>query len=293
MAVLIIVPMFMTRPFQINVLILSAIWAIMGIGWNFIGGYTGQVSNGHAMFYAIGAYVGALSLKWFQISPWISMWFGVIISMVVAAIIGLPLFRLRGHYFAIATMALVECTRVVFLNWNWIGGSTGVSYFEKGMSEWYTLQFVAKRPFYYVALGFMAIFVILTKVMEKTKFGYYCRAIKANQESAESSGVDAARYKLIAYMISAGIVSIGGALYAQYIQYIDPRRPPAPEQLDADRPGLRHGWHRYRLGSCARRIPHDRDQRVFPFVLRQVQRLEPGHLRRPGHFHCPLHPPTA
>lgn len=222
MAVLIIVPMFMTRPFQINVLILSAIWAIMGIGWNFIGGYTGQVSNGHAMFYAIGAYVGALSLKWFQISPWISMWFGVIISMVVAAIIGLPLFRLRGHYFAIATMALVECTRVVFLNWNWIGGSTGVSYFEKGMSEWYTLQFVAKKPFYYVALGFMAIFVILTKVMEKTKFGYYCRAIKANQESAESSGVDAARYKLIAYMISAGIVSIGGALYAQYIQYIDP-----------------------------------------------------------------------
>lgn len=222
MAVLIIVPMFMERPFQVNVLILSAIWAIMGLGWNFIGGYTGQVSNGHAMFFAIGAYVGALSLMWFQMTPWLSMWIGVVISMAVAFIIGLPLFRLRGHYFAIATMALVECTRVIFLNWNWIGGSTGVSFLNKNLPEWYTLQFIAKKPFYYVALAFMAVFVLLTKFMEKSKFGYYCRAIKANQDSAESSGVNAARYKLIAYMISAGIVSIGGALYAQYIQYVDP-----------------------------------------------------------------------
>ncbi len=222
MGILIIVPMFMSRPFQINVLILSAIWAIMGIGWNFIGGYTGQVSNGHAMFYAIGAYVSALALKWFQISPWISMWLGVVISMAVAFIIGLPLFRLRGHYFAIATMALVESTRVIFLNWEWIGGSTGVSFFERDMPQWYTMQFVEKKPSYYIALGFMAAFILLTKAMEKSKYGYYFRAIKANQDSAESSGVNAARYKLIAYMISAGIVSIGGALYAQYIQYIDP-----------------------------------------------------------------------
>ena len=222
MAILIIVPMFMSRPFQVNVLILSAIWAIMGLGWNFIGGYTGQVSNGHAMFYAIGAYVGALTLKWYHISPWLSMWLGVIISMAVAFVIGRPLFRLRGHYFAIATMALVEATRVIFLNWNWIGASTGVSFFDKTRPEWFTMQFVAKKPSYYIALGFMALFITVTRIMEQSKFGYYCRAIKANQDSAESSGVDAARYKLIAYMISAGIVSVGGALYAQYIQYIDP-----------------------------------------------------------------------
>jgi branched-chain amino acid transport system permease protein len=81
---------------------------------------------------------------------------------------------------------------------------------------------VKKHPFYYVCLAFLVVFVVLTKVMENSKFGYYCRAIKANQESAESSGVDAARYKRIAYMISAAIVSVGGALYAQYIQYVDP-----------------------------------------------------------------------
>ena len=220
--VLTVVPQFITRPFTMNVLILFCIWAIMGLGWNFIGGYTGQVSNGHALFFAIGAYVGGLSLKWYGISPWVSMWVGVVIAGAVAYAIGTPLLRLRGHYFAIATMALVECARIIFLNWNWIGGATGVSFQMKKLSPWLTMQFKSKHEFFYICLGFLALFIILTKIMEGSKFGYYCRAIKANQESAESSGVDAACYKRWAYVLSAGIVSIGGALYAQYIQYIDP-----------------------------------------------------------------------
>lgn len=222
MLALVIIPLFIKREFSVNVLILCVIWSIMGVGWNFIGGYTGQVSNGHALFFAIGAYVGALCMKWYQMSPWISMWIGIAISAGFAYVVGTPLLRLRGHYFAIATMALVECGRIIFLNWNWIGGATGVSFLNKALPEWYSWQFVAKHPFYYVCLVFLGIFIILTKWMETSKFGYYCRAIKANQDSAESSGVNAAKYKRYAYMISAAIVSVGGALYAQYIQYIDP-----------------------------------------------------------------------
>ncbi len=222
MLVLVVVPQFITRPFAMNVLILFCIWGIMGLGWNFIGGYTGQVSNGHALFFAVGAYVSGLALRWYSISPWISMWMGMVVAGAIAYIIGTPLLRLRGHYFAIATMALVECARIIFLNWNWIGGATGVSFQMRKLSPWFTMQFKSKHEFFYICLGFLALFIVLTKIMEGTKFGYYCRAIKANQESAESSGVDAARYKRWAYVISAGIVSIGGALYAQYIQYIDP-----------------------------------------------------------------------
>lgn len=222
MAALIIIPLFIKRQFSVNVLILCVIWSIMGIGWNFIGGYTGQVSNGHALFFAIGAYVGGLCLKWYGMSPWISMWIGMAISVAFAYIVGTPLLRLRGHYFAIATMALVECGRIIFLNWQWIGGATGVSFLNKALPELYTWQFKAKLPFYFLCLIFLGLFVILTKWMETSKFGYYCRAIKANQESAESSGVNAAKYKRLAYMISAAIVSVGGALYAQYIQYVDP-----------------------------------------------------------------------
>lgn len=222
MLVLAVIPQFISRPFAMNVMILFTIWAIMGLGWNFIGGYTGQVSNGHALFFAVGAYVGGLCMKWYSMTPWISMWIGVAISGTLAFVIGTPLLRLRGHYFAIATMALVECARIIFLNWNWIGGATGVSFLNKKLPSWYSLQFVGKHDFYYVCLIFLAVTVILMKLMETSKFGYCCRAIKANQESAESSGVDAARYKRMAYVISAAIVSIGGALYAQYIQYVDP-----------------------------------------------------------------------
>ena len=147
MAALIIVPQFITRPFTMNVMVLFSIWAIMGLGWNFIGGYTGQVSNGHALFFAIGAYVGGLSLKWYGISPWISMWIGVVIAGAIAYVIGTPLLRLRGHYFAIATMALVECARIIFLNWNWIGGATGVSFQMRKLSPWFTMQFRSKHEF--------------------------------------------------------------------------------------------------------------------------------------------------
>ncbi|MFV0353371.1 MAG: branched-chain amino acid ABC transporter permease [Oscillospiraceae bacterium] len=222
LAALIIIPLFIRREFAINVLILCCIWGIMGIGWNFIGGYAGQVSNGHALFYAVGAYTGGLCMNWFQMTPWISMWIGVAISVLIAFVLGIPLLRLRGHYFAIATMALVECARIIFLNWEWIGGATGISFQRLDLPQWYTWQFVAKHPFYYLCLAFLVVFLVLSKIMENSKFGYYCRAIRANQESAESTGVNAARYKRIAYMISAGIVSIGGALYAQYIQYLDP-----------------------------------------------------------------------
>ncbi|MBE6829269.1 MAG: branched-chain amino acid ABC transporter permease [Ruminococcaceae bacterium] len=144
------------------------------------------------------------------------------LCMVVALVVGYPLLRLRGHYFAIATMAIVECVRIIFTNWKLIGGATGVMFYDKTHSELYSMQFANRISFYYICLGFMLIFIILSRVLEKSKFGYYCRAIKANQESAESSGINSAFYKRWAYMISAGIVAIGGILYGQLFQYIDP-----------------------------------------------------------------------
>ena len=221
--ILIIVPALIQKPFTMNVLILCTIWSILGMGWNVIGGYAGQISNGHALFFGISAYVGAMTLKYWNMSPWISMWLGVLICMGIAFIIGTPLLRLRDHYFAISTMALVECTRIIFLNWDFIGGATGISFFNRKLHEWYSWQFTDKHPFYYISLAFMLICIVLTKVIESSKFGYYCRAIKANQDSAESTGINTAQYKRFAYMISAGIVAIGGSLYAQYLQYIDPQ----------------------------------------------------------------------
>ena len=221
-SILILIPIFIRRPFQMNVLILCVIWAIMGLGWNIIGGYGGQVSNGHALFLGIGAYVGAMTMKYLQMTPWISFIFSVLLCMAVAFVIGTPLLRLRDHVFAISSQVLVEICRIIFLNWTFIGGATGLSFFNQNLSEWYTWQFADKHPFYYICLAFMLICVLLTKVFQESRFGYYCRAIKANQDSAESTGVYAAKYKRLAYMCSAGMVGVAGALYAEYLQYVDP-----------------------------------------------------------------------
>lgn len=217
-----LLPLFIKTPFAVHVMILVCIWAIMGMGWNFIGGYAGQVSNGHALFYGIGAYTCAIGMKNFGATPWITMWIGVVISAGTAFVLGAPLLRLKGHYFAVATMAIVECGRIIFLNWGYVGGATGIDFLDKTRPGWYTMQFTSKYPYYYIFLMFAAGVLVIAKVLDRSKFGYYLRAIKANEDSAQSVGINTSRYKLLAFMLSAAIVSLAGSLYANYLQYIDP-----------------------------------------------------------------------
>lgn len=218
----VIFPQVVRIRFVWNLLSLILVWAIVGMGWNVIGGYCGQVSNGHSLFYGIGAYTVGLAVSYFKISPWISIWIGVGISMLIAFIVGKPLLRLKGHVFAISTMALAECTRIIFINWKWCGGATGVYIYSKGVNEWAFMQFKNPLNYYYVFLIFTVAVLVLIKCLDKSKFFYYLRTIKGNEMAAESVGINAASYKIRAYMLSAAIVSIGGSLYAQFILYIDP-----------------------------------------------------------------------
>ncbi len=139
LAVLVLIPILFNRNFVHHVMTMMCIWSILGMGWNFIGGYAGQVSNGHSLFYGVGAYAVALTMKLFQISPWISMWIGVALSLLLAVIIGWPLLRLRGHFFAIATMAIAESARYIFLNTKQLGGATGVYFYEAGIKPWVSM----------------------------------------------------------------------------------------------------------------------------------------------------------
>lgn len=213
---------FVIRPFDVHVMIMVLIWAVLGLGWNLIGGYTGYSSNGHALFMAIGAYSCALLIKWFQITPWISIWVGVIISVMIAFIIGMPLLKLKGQYFAVATMCLAECARIILLNFDAVGGSTGVSYFNRTLPPILSWQFKTKQEYFLLYLGVFVVILILAKILDKTKFGYYLRAIKGNEDSAQCVGIDTTKYKVLAYLLSAAIVSIGGSMWANYLCYIDP-----------------------------------------------------------------------
>ena len=168
--VAILFPQIVRVRFVWNLLSLIMVWAVVGMGWNVIGGYCGQVSNGHSLFYGIGAYTVAITCQYWKISPWISIWLGAVISMVVAFIFGKPLLRLKGHVFAISTMALAECARIIFVNWKWVGGATGVYIYTKGVNEYLYMQFKNPLNYYYVFLIFVVAILVMIKILDKSKF---------------------------------------------------------------------------------------------------------------------------
>ena len=143
--------------------------------------------------------------------------------MLVALVIGLPTFRLRGHYFAIATLVIGEIGQTVALNWEYFGGATGIWIPIDREQPWFSFQFHDnKLPNYYIGLGFLVLACLVVAWLERSKIGLYFRAIREEPEAASSLGVNLSRYKLVAIMLSAAFTSIAGTQFAQYILVIDP-----------------------------------------------------------------------
>jgi len=141
--------------------------------------------------------------------------------MLIAALIGVPTLRLSGHYFSMATIAVAELVRVLVTNWEWLGGAQGIS----GPAVARTvldLSFTSAVPYYYIFLAVLAAILFGTWRIEKSRMGFYLRAIKDSERAARSLGVAAGRYKLYAYMLSAGLTAVAGALYAIMFGFVDP-----------------------------------------------------------------------
>lgn len=221
-AALVAFPLIFQDPFPRHMLIMIMLYAAMSIGWNIIGGYTGQVSFGNAAFFGVGAYTTAIMLVNFGISPWLGMLAGCFFSVLLAVIVGYPCFRLDGHYFAIATIAVGEIMLVIFTNWDYVGAAVGI-YMPILEESFANFEFhTTKIPYYYIILAMFLFSLAVSWAVEKSRLGYYLRAIKEDAEGARSLGIDVQRYKLIAFSISAMITSICGTFYAQYVLYIHP-----------------------------------------------------------------------
>ncbi len=212
-----------------NVAVLVFLYAALAQAWNILGGYAGQISLGNAAFVGIGAYSSTVMLVNWNISPWIGMLVGAVFAAIFAIVVGYPMFRLGGHYFAIATIALAEILLIMFANWNYVGGAVGLSVpFVRGpdrrpTDSWTFLQFNSSRvPYYFIALGLAVVATIAVLAVDRSKLGYYFRAIRNDQEAARSLGVHVVKYKLIAIVISAALTAIAGSFYAQYLLFIDP-----------------------------------------------------------------------
>lgn len=212
---------FMVSSFYVHVSILVFLIGSCAVAWNIIGGFGGQFSLGNALFLGIGGYTTGILLMDYGINAWVGLMLGVVIAVLAAILIGYPSFLLTGHYFALATIAVVEGLWFLSLHFRDLtGGSAGMSVF--GESGWGTLLFPTRVPYFYLGYVLFVGSILVSIRIRYSRLGYHLRAVRENQRAAESVGIDTARAKMSGFVVSAVITSIAGSIYAVYIQFIHP-----------------------------------------------------------------------
>ena len=219
--VLIVLP-FLIPLFFIHILIMIFLFAVVGSAWNLIGGYGGQLSLGHAAFFGIGAYTSTMLLRSYGLSPWVGMIIGGCLAVAMSLLLGAICFRLRGPYFAIATIGLAEVLRLLALHFRgWTNGAIGLTIPFKGSAP-LLFQFASKVPYYFISLVFLMLTLFIVRRVENSRLGNYLLAIGQDQDAAEAIGIDSAKAKRGAGYLSALITGMAGTFYAQYVYFIEP-----------------------------------------------------------------------
>lgn len=221
--ILLLPPLLMeNKGYYLRIATLVLMFAGLGGAWNILSGFAAQISLGHAAFFGLGAYTSTLLLNNFGISPWLGMVAAGFVAGVASLIIAVPTFRLRGHYFALGTIAFAEILRVLFLYFRGItGGAVGISVPYLGESLW-GFQFFGNRGYYLTALVMLAVTFGVGYYTKTSRLGYQLRALSNSHVAAEVVGVDTYRAKLKASLMSAVLTGCWGVFYAQYMYFIDP-----------------------------------------------------------------------
>ncbi|HYM04255.1 MAG TPA: branched-chain amino acid ABC transporter permease [Stellaceae bacterium] len=220
-ALLLLYPIAVSDPFYRDVGALVLLSAIGASAWNIVGGFAGQISVGHAMFFGAGAYLPLLLYQHWQLPPLIGVPVGVAVSLLIALFVGFPTFRLQGHYFSMATIAVAELVRIVVGNWDFLGAAIGMMG-PATPRGWWDLTYRSAVPYYYIFLAVLAVVLFVTWQMQRSRLGYYLRAVRAGERAARSLGVPVRRYKLYALMLSAAFTSLAGSLYVLKTGFVDP-----------------------------------------------------------------------
>jgi branched-chain amino acid transport system permease protein len=216
-------PVVFAEPFPRHVMIMIFLYGALATAWNILGGYCGQISLGHAVYFGLGAYTSTLLYRHVGLTPWLGMLAGALVAVAVSQVVGYPVFRLRGHYFAIATIAVGEIVQTLVINWDWAGGARGLFVPIRRPDSLLNFQFhESKAAYYYIALGLLLAALAATRRLERSRRGYYFRAIREDEVAAASLGVAVAREKHWAIGVSAALTAVGGTFYAQYVLFIDP-----------------------------------------------------------------------
>jgi branched-chain amino acid transport system permease protein len=210
------VPLVVDQDYELSVLFRVFLFAALSVAWNLVGGYAGQLSLGHAAFFGLGAYGLALFHGKLGLPTLLALVLGVAVAVAAAVPIGRVAFRLRGPYFALATIAFAEVLRLVAKNLPDVtGGEVGAqvpALFTENASHW----------FYWSAVGLTGVALATMALITRSRFGYSLQAIRDDEDTALACGIDGTRTKLLALMISAALTALGGALYASQFLFIVP-----------------------------------------------------------------------
>ena len=212
------VAMTITNSYYQLMLTLVLVWAVFGLSWNVLSGYTGLISFGHAAFFGIGAYTTVLGQVYFNLSPWITIPIAVALGAAAGLIVGFPTFRLRGHYFALAMLAYPLALLYVF---EWLGYQELTIPMRRDAPAAY-MQFEDARINTLIALAMLVATVIVTRLIERSRFGMALLAIKQNEAAAEAAGIDTLKWKLRAITVSAAIAAMAGGFYTVVLLVVTP-----------------------------------------------------------------------
>jgi branched-chain amino acid transport system permease protein len=222
-----VLPLLVRSATYMHILVLLLFYAYLTTSWNIVGGFAGVLPLGHAAFVGIGAYTSTILSLQYGISPWLGMLVGGVLATIAGVIIGLPTLKMRGAYFALATIAFAEGLRVMVENFDYIGplklnGPRGLQIppLETGLANF---MFSTKEPYYYIILIMLLVVMLLTYVISRSKLGYYLIAGGEEPEAAMALGVNVAKARLIAMAVSSFLTALAGTFYAQFSLYIHPK----------------------------------------------------------------------
>lgn len=218
---LLAVPFAAQSPFIFHLAVLVCVFGALATAWNIVGGFAGQLSLGHAVFYGIGSYTATLLVINFGITPWLGMFAGALVSVVAAVVIAYPTLRLRGPFFSLATIAFLEVCRLLTVHEeSWTGGSAGLNVPLNIGLKWMVLR--EKWAYLLIAFGFLLVTLWVSWLVRRSRFGFYLIAVREREDAARAVGVDAVGVKLAAAVLSAALTSMIGSFHAMYLTFIDP-----------------------------------------------------------------------
>lgn len=216
-------PLFIKSPYFLGIVILATLYAFVGISWNIVAGFAGQILIAHISFLAVGAYTTIALFNNYGISPWL----GIPISAITAGLLGLGIalitlrYGLKADYFALFTIALMVALRTLFLKWDFVGGAMGMG-LRLNDPSWDKMIFVSKIPYLYIAVGLLILGLLAQYWIYRSKMGKYLMAIREDEAAAAALGVNTSLFKTLAVVIGGAMAGIGGGFYVMYVTFVEP-----------------------------------------------------------------------